>query len=118
MATNAAGTELAKKKCVACVTGTAPLKGRELQDYLARLEGWTAVDEHHIAKTYKFKDFAEALEFVNRIGKLADDEDHHPDIRLSWGKVTVELWTHKAGGLTENDFIFAAKTDELPRARA
>ena len=91
MATNATRTDLSKKKCVPCQAGTPPIKGHELQDYLSQLEGWSAVDEHHITKTYKFKDFAEALAFVNRIGKLADEEDHHPDIGLSWGKATVTL---------------------------
>ena len=108
-------SELSKKSCVPCREGATALKGKELHDYFSQIEGWTLVNEHELTKTYKFKDFAQALAFVNRIGKLADEEDHHPDIQLSWGKARVELWTHKVDGLTENDFIFAAKVDALPR---
>lgn len=71
------------------------------------------VDEHHLEKTYPFKDFREALAFTNRVGELAENQGHHPDIYLAWGKVQLKIWTHKIDGLTESDFVFAAKADQL-----
>ncbi len=112
----AAPSELAKRRCGPCREGAPPIRGKELQDMLSQLQGWSAVDERQLTKTYGFPDFARALEFVNRVGKLADEQDHHPDVHLSWGKVRIDLWTHKVGGLSDNDFIFAAKVDELPRS--
>jgi 4a-hydroxytetrahydrobiopterin dehydratase len=76
-------------------------------------EGWKVVDEHHLAKDYSFKDFKEALDFTNRVGALAEEEGHHPDIHLAWGKVKITLYTHSIGGLSENDFILAAKADSV-----
>lgn len=96
--------------------GIQPLKGeqlKKLQDELG--SGWSVVEEHHLEKEYKFKDFREALDFTNKVGELADALNHHPDIHLSWGKVKLVIWTHKIGGLHENDFIFAAKSDALLR---
>jgi 4a-hydroxytetrahydrobiopterin dehydratase len=75
--------------------------------------GWDIVSEHHLEKEYKFKDFRAALDFTNRVGELAEAQGHHPDIYLAWGKVKLTLWTHKIDGLTESDFIFAAKADSL-----
>lgn len=75
--------------------------------------GWNVADEHHLEKAYKFKDFREALDFTNKVGELAEEIGHHPDIYLAWGEVKLTVWTHSAGGLTENDFIFAAKVNEL-----
>ena len=83
----------------------------ELQKHL---RGWSIVNEHHLVKDYSFPDFSEALKFVNRVGEIAEKEDHHPDIYLAWGKVKIEIWTHKVKGLTESDFILAAKIDALP----
>lgn len=74
---------------------------------------WEVVDDHHLRKTYRFKNFKDALAFTNRVGELAESIGHHPDILLAWGKVTLEIWTHKIGGLSESDFIFAAKCDTL-----
>ncbi len=108
-------TKLAHRKCVPCRGNVPPLKGDEINVLLADLDQWEVVGEHHLAKTYRFPDFAEALAFVNRIGAVAEEEQHHPDIHLSWGTVRVELWTHKIDGLTESDFILAAKIDEMPR---
>jgi 4a-hydroxytetrahydrobiopterin dehydratase len=110
-------SELAKKECIPCKGGVPPLKGWELTDLLDKLEGgWRVVDEHHLEKEYRFKDFRTALAFTNRIGELAEAQGHHPDIQLSWGKVKLVIWTHKIDGLTESDFIFAAKADivEVP----
>jgi 4a-hydroxytetrahydrobiopterin dehydratase len=108
---------LASKQCTACKTGTSALARSEITPLLAQLRGWEVIDDHHLRKNWTFPDFAGALEFVNRVGDLAEREDHHPDLSFSWGKARVELWTHKVNGLTENDFIMAAKIDELPPAR-
>ena len=105
-------SELAKKKCVPCTAGASPLKGKELQSVFNQLEeGWEMIEQKKIAKTYRFKNFKEALAYVNEIGKIAEEEGHHPDIFLSWGKVKVTLWTHKIEGLSESDFVLAAKCD-------
>jgi len=105
-------SELAKKTCVPCRGGVPPLKGDEIQQLLDQLEdGWEVIDGHHLKKEYAFGDFAEALAFTNRVGAIAEDQGHHPDIYLAWGRVQVEIWTHKIDGLTESDFIFAAKAD-------
>jgi 4a-hydroxytetrahydrobiopterin dehydratase len=89
-----------------------PLKGQELKALQEQLGGgWTVVSEHHLEKEYKFKDFRQALDFANKIGELAESQGHHPDIYLAWGKVKVTIWTHKIDGLTESDFVFAAKAD-------
>ncbi len=107
--------DLASKTCVPCRGGVPPMKGAELDRYRAQLPSWTVVDEHHLEKTFKFPDFKAALAFTNQIGNLAEEQGHHPDILLAWGKVNVTIWTHKIDGLTESDFIFAAKIDRLQR---
>lgn len=106
---------LAAKTCVPCKGGVPPLKGAELQKLLAEVPGWQAINEHHLQRAYKFPDFVTALAFVNRVGQVAEEQGHHPDIFLTWGKVEITIWTHKIDGLTESDFILAAKIDELPR---
>jgi 4a-hydroxytetrahydrobiopterin dehydratase len=106
--------ELALKECVPCKGGVPLLKGREVAELLDRLAGgWQVVNEHHLEKEYRFKDFRSALAFTNRVGELAEAQGHHPDIHLSWGKVTLTIWTHRIDGLTESDFILAAKADKL-----
>jgi 4a-hydroxytetrahydrobiopterin dehydratase len=107
---------LADKHCVPCRGGIPPLKGKDLSDVhrmLADPAQWNIVDEHHLARTCKFPDFKSALAFVNRIGELAEEQGHHPDIVLGWGKVVIMIWTHAVDGLTESDFILAAKIDRL-----
>jgi 4a-hydroxytetrahydrobiopterin dehydratase len=104
---------LADKHCVPCRGGVPPLKGQELEHMKAQVTGWSVVDEHHLEKNYTFPDFKTALGFVNRVGAIAEEEGHHPDLYLSWGKVGVKTWTHKINGLTESDFILAAKIDAL-----
>ncbi len=104
---------LADKKCVPCRGGTPPLKGIELEKLHADVPKWTVTNEHHIHREFRFPDFKQALEFVNRVGELAENEGHHPDILLAWGKVGITLWTHKIDGLTESDLIMAAKIDRL-----
>jgi len=107
-------SDLATLQCVPCKGGTPPLKGPELDDLLARLGNeWRVVDEHHLEKEFRFKDFRQALDFTIRVGDLAEEQGHHPDIYLAWGKVRVTVWTHKIDGLTESDFIFAAKCDRV-----
>lgn len=89
------------------------MEGEEIQALLTLLgNGWTVIDDHHIQKNYKFKDFADALGFTNRIGAIAEEQGHHPDIYLAWGKVGITIWTHKIDGLTESDFVLAAKCEE------
>lgn len=106
--------ELAQKKCIPCSGAVPPVRGEELRNLLVRLKGgWEAITEHHLRKEFAFNDFKEALTFTNRIGELAEREGHHPDIHLSWGNVVVEIYTHKINGLTESDFILAAKIDEV-----
>jgi len=105
--------ELSKKRCIPCEGGIPPLKGDELRRIAAQLGGgWKIVDEHHIEKDYRFPNFRQALQFVNQLGEIAESENHHPDIRLSWGRVHVSLYTHKIDGLAESDFILAAKYEE------
>src|SRR5579885_2595054 len=104
--------DLSRKKCVPCSLGTTPLKGSALNALFSQLkEGWKLIEDHQIEKEYKFKNFKEALDFTNKIGQIAELEGHHPDILLSWGKVKIILWTHKINGLSESDFIMAAKCD-------
>ena len=105
--------ELSERQCVPCRGGVPPLKGAEIQDFLGQLEGWQVVAEHHLQKTYRSRDFRESLQFVNRIGELAEAQGHHPDICFGWGKADVTIWTHKIDGLTESDFVLAAKIDKL-----
>ena len=106
-------SELAKKHCVPCMGGIPPLKAQALRDLANQLGGgWRVVDEHHLEKSFSFSDFKEALAFTNRVGEIAESEGHHPDVYLAWGKVKLEIWTHKIDGLTESDFVLAAKADE------
>lgn len=105
---------LLAKKCIPCSIKTEPLNGEEIQNYLKMLaEDWELVDHAYIKKTFNFPDFKEALAFVNRIGEIAEKEGHHPEITLNWGRVIVKLMTFKIQGLHENDFILAAKIDEV-----
>ena len=105
--------ELASKTCVPCRGGVPALKGQELAELKKQVAGWEVVHEHHLHRAYKFPDFAQALAFTNRVGELAEQQGHHPDILLTWGKVEITIWTHKIDGLTESDFILAAKIDKL-----
>lgn len=106
-------SNLASKHCVPCRGGVPPLTGEALKELSAQLPSWKVVDEHHLAKTFVFPDFRSALDFVVRMGELAEREGHHPDLCLSWGRVDVQIFTHKIKGLSESDFILAAKIDEL-----
>jgi len=106
--------ELASKKCVPCDGDTPPLNGEELRRMAAQLDGnWKVIGEERLEKQFKFPDFRQALHFTNRIGVVAEQQGHHPDIYLTYGEVRVQLWTHRVSGLTESDFILAAKIDDL-----
>ena len=107
-------SKLSQKTCIPCRGGVPPLGGKELDSLHLELGNeWLLVEEHHLKKLYKFTNFLEALEFTNKVGNLAEEQNHHPDINLAWGEVEIKIWTHKINGLTESDFIFAAKSDEL-----
>ena len=105
--------ELADKTCVPCRVGTPPLKEADLARLAAQVPGWEVIEEHHLRRRFRFKNFREALGFVNRIGELAEEQGHHPDIAFGWGYAEITVWTHKIDGLTESDFVFAAKVDTL-----
>lgn len=105
-------SELAERVCVPCRGDVPPLGSAQIGALLDQLaNGWEAVRGHHLTKTFSFKNFAEALAFTNEVGRVAEAQKHHPDIYLSWGRVRLEIWTHKIDGLTESDFILAAKCD-------
>jgi 4a-hydroxytetrahydrobiopterin dehydratase len=106
-------TDLASKTCTPCRGGVPPLAGEELDALAKQVPEWKVVDGHHISRGFKFPDFVQALAFVNKVGAIAEEQGHHPDILLSWGKVEVTTWTHKINGLTESDFILAAKIDKI-----
>jgi 4a-hydroxytetrahydrobiopterin dehydratase len=106
-------SDLATRDCVPCRGGVPPLKGEEITQILSGLQGWEVVNEHHLSKEYKFKDFKETQTFVNKVGDLAEEQGHHPDICFGWGRAEVTIWTHKIDGLTESDFILGAKIDML-----
>jgi 4a-hydroxytetrahydrobiopterin dehydratase len=104
---------LAEKTCVPCRGGVPPLKGDALNALQTQLPDWEVVSEHHLKKAFKFPDFKQALAFVNRAGAIAEEQAHHPDILLAWGKAEVTIYTHKIDGLTESDFVLAAKLNQV-----
>ncbi len=107
--------QLADKTCVPCRGGVPPLEGQDVERLHQSVPQWSVSDEHHLHREFKFPNFKLALEFVNNVGALAEEQGHHPDILLAWGKVGITLWTHKIDGLTESDFIMAAKIDRVSR---
>ena len=104
---------LANKTCVPCKGGIPALKGAHLQNLHEEIPDWNIINEHHLKKSYRFSNFRESQEFVNRVGDLAEEQGHHPDICFGWGNAEISIWTHKIDGLTESDFILAAKIDKL-----
>lgn len=104
---------LAARTCVPCRGGTPPMRSDEIAPLRPFVPQWEVAQEKKLCRTFRFKDFVTALDFVNRIGALAEEQGHHPDLCFGWGKVEVTLLTHKIQGLTESDFIFAAKIDLL-----
>ena len=106
-------SKLADKQCVPCKGGVPPLYPEAVAVLLDQLDGWSVEANHHLTKTYAFPDFALALAFVNRVGAVAEEQNHHPNISFTWGKVQIDIWTHKIDGLTESDFVLAAKFDAV-----
>ena len=107
-------SELAKRKCIPCRGGVPPLQGKKIKELLDQLgNGWKVIEDHHLEKEYRFEDFRRALDYTVRVGELAEAQGHHPDISLAWGRVRLTIWTHKIDGLSESDFILAAKADQL-----
>ena len=106
-------SDLAARECVPCRGGVPPMHGEEIHEMLEQLDGWEVVAEHHLRKEFKFANFRETLDFVNRVGELAERQGHHPDFCFGWGKAEITIWTHKIDGLTESDFILAAKIDKV-----
>lgn len=105
---------LSAETCIPCRGGVPPLRGEELDAVARELGGsWKIVDEHHLEKEFPFPDFAQALAFTNAVGAIAEEQGHHPDIHLAWGKVRIAIWTHKIDGLTRSDFVLAAKIDQI-----
>jgi len=108
--------ELINKVCVPCKAGTPKLTAEQIQPLLSQIDnGWNAIENHHLEREFRFKNFRQALDFANKVGEIAESQGHHPDIYLAWGKVKITLWTHKIDGLSENDFILAAKVDAIGR---
>jgi|TARA_B110000305_G_C18894984_1_gene383696 4a-hydroxytetrahydrobiopterin dehydratase len=106
-------SELAEGTCIPCRGGVPPLNGDEQAAFQQKLgNGWEIINKHHLEKEYLFGNFRKALDFTIKVGELAENQNHHPDIYLAWGKVRMTIWTHKIDGLTESDFIFAAKADQ------
>src|SRR5690242_18083215 len=109
-------TPLAEKECAPCKGGVPPLKGDNVSQLLGELsKDWKVIEDHHLEKKFKFKNFRDALDFTNKVGELAERIQHHPDIYLAWGEVKITIWTHKIDGLTESDFVFAAKVDDIKK---
>ncbi len=106
-------SDLAERECIPCRGGVPPMQAEEIQHFLGQLTGWEVVGSHHLSKHYKFGNFRETLDFVNRVGELAEAQGHHPDVCFGWGKAEITIWTHKIDGLTESDFVLAAKIDKL-----
>jgi len=105
--------ELADKQCVPCRGGVPALRASEIRPLLEQVPKWELFTTHHIERDYEFPDFKTALEFVNKVGAVAEEQGHHPDIGLGWGRVEIMIYTHKVNGLTESDFILAAKIDRI-----
>lgn len=107
-------SQLANQQCVPCQGGVPPMEPEEIEEMITKLDdAWTAVNDHHLKRTFEFEDFEEALAFTNDTGAIAEEEGHHPNIHLSWGEATVEIYTHKIDGLHKADFVLAAKIDEV-----
>jgi len=104
--------DLLSRHCAPLPEGSPTLKGEALENYVNAIrDHWTVVDDHHLEGTFEFDDFMGALEFTNEVGRIAEAEEHHPEITLTWGKASVRIWTHSIDGLSENDFILAARID-------
>jgi 4a-hydroxytetrahydrobiopterin dehydratase len=107
--------DLASKSCVPCHGGVPRITGADVEPFMTELPNWEIVGEHHLTRKYKFTNFRDALLFVNRVGEVAEREGHHPDIAFGWGYAEIEIWTHAIDGLSESDFILAAKIEALDK---
>lgn len=107
--------ELADQECRPCRGGVPPLTEAQIAPLRVQVPEWDVIERHHLEREFSFPDFASALAFTNRVGELAEQQRHHPDIQLAWGRVGIEIWTHAIDGLTESDFVLAAKIDRLER---
>ena len=108
--------DLADKRCLACEGGQPPLTEEQISELLPGLsQDWKVIENHHLRREWGFSDFASALEFVNLAGGICEDDGHHADFEVGWGRVKAEIWTHKIDGLTESDFYLAAKFDRIER---
>lgn len=116
MTTQSEAGSLTHRNCVPCRGGVPPLTGEAIRSLLQQVDAWNAVQDHHLLKRFRFKNFRTALDFVNEVGELSEREWHHPDLVLAWGRVEVKIYTHKIDGLSDNDFILAAKIDRLYQA--
>ena len=105
--------DLASRACVPCHGGVPRITGDEIEPFMKQLPGWEVVAEHHLKREYKFINFYDSLAFVNRVGDIAEREGHHPDIAFGWGYAKIEIWTHAIDGLSESDFILAAKLNDI-----
>ena len=108
---------LSEKTCIPCRGGVPPLTADEIKPLAAQVNEWKVISNHHVEKEFKFPDFRTALSFVNKVGEIAEEQGHHPDIYLAWGKAGIKIWTHKINGLTESDFVMAAKIDRAYSAK-
>jgi 4a-hydroxytetrahydrobiopterin dehydratase len=107
-------SELASQTCKACQGGVEPYTGEKLEEYKSRIsDEWEVVNEHHLIRDFDFEDFQEALDFVNDVGEIAEEQGHHPNINFTWGEAEIKLYTHKIDGLFQADFVMAAKIDKL-----
>lgn len=116
MSTQSEAGSLINRNCVPCRGGVPPLEAEAIRSLLRQVDAWNAVQDHHLVKSFRFKNFRTALDFVNQVGELSEREWHHPDLALAWGRVDVKIYTHKIDGLSDNDFILAAKIDSLYQA--
>ena len=108
-------SQLAERKCIPCTGGVPKLDADGIAKFAPEVPEWDVVDRKKLRRTFDFDDFAQALEFVNAVGEIAEEEGHHPNIAFTYGEATIEIWTHKVDGLTESDFILAAKIDGIER---
>ena len=106
-------TGLSVKECVPCQGGVPTLSSADIAKYCEEIPSWRVIDNHHLSKSFKFEDYRETIAFVNKLADLAERVGHHPAIYVTYGEARVDIWTHKVNGLTENDFVLAAKTDML-----
>ncbi len=105
--------DLSDQHCTPCKGGIPPMNAEEIQKHIQCLPGWNVINNHHLEKTFRFKKYNQTMQFVNSVAQIAESENHHPEMHVSYGKVQIEIFTHAVGGLSQNDFILAAKITEI-----